>query len=249
VQTAVSKIAVTCPGCLARFEVSDKYAGKKGPCPKCKKEIVVPDKAEQVVIHAPPDAIPKDSKGVSVLKPISRPDFKVGKLTLGLIIGSIVFVIAGAGWVRWTMDAAPLSLLVLGAILLAPPAIMFGYTFLHDDELEGYSGKEYFVRTLICSIVFAATWLFYWQVGLYLDNKTLAQISGGQMAFLMACMVGIGTGTALACFELEVTQAVIQYLGYFALTFALAWFLKVELAEPLATPKASQYPAIQKPLR
>ena len=71
-------IQVTCPGCLSRFTVSDKYAGKKGPCPKCKKEIMVPDKAQEVVIHAPEVSGPKDSKGVAVLKPIKRGEFRVG---------------------------------------------------------------------------------------------------------------------------------------------------------------------------
>ncbi|MEC8508925.1 MAG: MJ0042-type zinc finger domain-containing protein, partial [Planctomycetota bacterium] len=32
-------IRVTCPGCHARFNVSDQFAGKSGPCPKCKKTI------------------------------------------------------------------------------------------------------------------------------------------------------------------------------------------------------------------
>ena len=46
-------INVTCPGCLKRFSVADKFAGKQGPCPKCKKIITIPKKEDQVVIHAP----------------------------------------------------------------------------------------------------------------------------------------------------------------------------------------------------
>lgn len=35
-------ILVTCPGCKAQFNVSDKFAGKQGPCPKCKAVISIP---------------------------------------------------------------------------------------------------------------------------------------------------------------------------------------------------------------
>ena len=46
-------IQVTCPGCLKRFSVADKFAGKKGPCPKCKQIITIPKKEDEVIIHAP----------------------------------------------------------------------------------------------------------------------------------------------------------------------------------------------------
>lgn len=35
-------ILVTCPGCKAQFNVSEKFAGKQGPCPKCKAVITIP---------------------------------------------------------------------------------------------------------------------------------------------------------------------------------------------------------------
>ena len=46
-------IPVICPGCKASFRVSDKFAGKTGPCPKCKTTIKIPEavpQTEQVVI-------------------------------------------------------------------------------------------------------------------------------------------------------------------------------------------------------
>src|SRR6187401_2984774 len=58
-------IDVTCASCKTRFQVSDKFAGKQGPCPKCKKIITVPTKKDEVVIHVP-ESGPKDSKGVLV---------------------------------------------------------------------------------------------------------------------------------------------------------------------------------------
>ncbi|NND99518.1 MAG: hypothetical protein HKN47_19560, partial [Pirellulaceae bacterium] len=84
-------IQVTCPKCLKRFQVSDKFAGKEGPCPNCKHVIKVPDASEEVVIHAPADDAPKDKSGKSVLKPITRQETDVTRngllITCGCILG------------------------------------------------------------------------------------------------------------------------------------------------------------------
>ena len=34
-------IKVLCPGCRTLFTVSDKFAGRTGPCPKCKAPFLV----------------------------------------------------------------------------------------------------------------------------------------------------------------------------------------------------------------
>ncbi|MBP5621296.1 MAG: hypothetical protein J6X44_04705, partial [Thermoguttaceae bacterium] len=44
-------IRVICPGCMTSFEVDDRFAGKKGPCPKCGHIIEIPK--EKLIIHAP----------------------------------------------------------------------------------------------------------------------------------------------------------------------------------------------------
>ena len=42
-------IQVLCSGCGSRFAVSDRFAGKTGPCPKCKKPITIPTPAVKAV--------------------------------------------------------------------------------------------------------------------------------------------------------------------------------------------------------
>ncbi|MGI8979234.1 MAG: hypothetical protein ACR2FY_08415 [Pirellulaceae bacterium] len=85
-------IDVTCASCKTRFQVSDKFAGKQGPCPKCKKIITVPSKKDEVVIHVP-ESGPKDSKGQLVLKPIARKETRLTPVNIGVIVGSIVLLL------------------------------------------------------------------------------------------------------------------------------------------------------------
>jgi hypothetical protein len=85
-------IDVTCASCKTRFQVSDKFAGKQGPCPKCKKIITVPSKSDEVVIHVP-ESGPKDSKGKLVLKPIARKETRLTLVNIGAIVGSIVLLL------------------------------------------------------------------------------------------------------------------------------------------------------------
>lgn len=230
-------IQVTCPGCLSRFSVDDRFAGKKGPCPKCKKEITIPDKSQEVVIHSPENAGPKDSKGKLILKPLKREETKLSKgVLIGAIVGGIgVLVIAVL--LRSFENTSPI-LLTLGAIALAPPLVIAGYGFLHDDELQGFEGQELWIRTSICSAVFASTWGLYKFLSWYFENKTLEDTSTIQMGIFVVVMIALGAVTSLAAFELEIGQAVMHYCVYFVVTFVLCLIMGLPLGEPLRrTPK------------
>lgn len=225
-------IQVTCPGCMKRFSVAEKYAGKTGPCPNCKKQITIPKLEDQVVIHEPESAAPKDSKGVSVLKPIRRKDFVVPLwLWMAWGVGAIVVLIVAAA-VR-DPGGPPAWILALGAVAVAPPIVAAGYTIFRDDELEGYSGREFWTRAAICSLAFAATWLVYVGLARYFDNRTLAEVPSGQMALFIAGMVVLGLIASLLTFELEVGQAALHYLAYFVVTFVLCLIVGLPLAQPL----------------
>jgi hypothetical protein len=146
-------IAVTCPSCLKRFSVSDKFAGKSGPCPSCKKTIKIPEKAEEVVIHAPEDAAPKDSKGRSVLKPIRRTEVNLS-LPVILAASLTTIVIFGLALGFGLSGGAPAALLGIAAVVLAVPLVFVGYWFLHDDELDSFKGKELLMRCAVCGLLF-----------------------------------------------------------------------------------------------
>ena len=62
-------ISVTCSKCGHTLSVKDKYAGKKGLCPKCQSTIQIPgpeDELRMAPLVEPPAAAPKVTKTVSV---------------------------------------------------------------------------------------------------------------------------------------------------------------------------------------
>ncbi len=97
-------IQVTCPNpkCLKRFTVEDKWAGKKGPCPKCKQIITVPKKEDELIIHAPDhsEAGSVDASGRNVLKTYKRKETKFQPLLFTAVIGAVLVALLTALVIR-----------------------------------------------------------------------------------------------------------------------------------------------------
>lgn len=219
----MSTIQVTCPGCHTRFKVSDKFAGKQGPCPKCKKTITIPKKEEEVVIHAPETFGPKGASGQSVLKPIEREDTSISKPVMVLGIGALVLVpviAVLARQVAFSAGQVPIWFLGLGAILLAPPLVWAGYSFLRDPELEPYRGTPLVTRVLVCSAVYAALW------GLHVYVCYMVLGSGSHpelphLVFLLPLLFVPGTIAAMATLDLDLVNAAVHYGTYLGATVLL----------------------------
>ncbi len=226
-------IPVTCRHCLKRFQVSDKFAGQTGPCPNCKKPIEIPALDEQVVIHAPVDDAPKDSKGQSVLKPITRKETDVTRLGLILSIGSIVTVFLIAFALRFTSvsGAAPFWAQIVGLIALAPPLVWSGYTFLYDQEREPYVGPELRNRVLVCSAIFVVLWAVYAFVPAYvLELDHVPDMSWFAFGVTLCIMIALGALASAGAFELEYFNGVIHASLYFIAIVLLAAASGVTLA-------------------
>lgn len=237
------KIAVTCPGCLTRFEVSEKFAGKKGPCPKCRKEIQVPEATEQVVIHAPETTGPKDAKGSPVLKPLRRIETNFSwPIAIGIAVSSLV-LLGIAIMIRSSGNEPSTAILTIAAFLLGPALAFGGYLFLRESELQGFSGRELLVRAAICGMVYAITWGIYWLIPKYLmDQGTLGETSLIMASIMLIVMIIIGSIAAVLALELETGAAVFHYLLYLTATIILAVVSGLALAEPLAKPGKSAAP-------
>ena len=238
-------IPVTCPGCLKRFEVKDQFAGKTGPCPNCSKPITIPSKSEEVVIHSPENAGPKDSKGRPVFKPIKREETKI-TLPMALAAGGLTLIsLVVALAVRFTVDEPPTGLLMLGSIVLAPPLVLLGYWFLRDDELDGFHGKELIARTAILSLVFMVTWGIYAIVPKYVGSyQSLAEVDMLSLALVVPLMIVLGAVASVLTMELEAMQGALHYLLYFAVTLILALIMGTQLAQPFARETANKKPPV-----
>jgi uncharacterized membrane protein YccF (DUF307 family) len=210
-------IDVTCPGCKARFQVSEKFAGKKGPCPKCKTPITIPTPKEQVVIHAPETDTVKDKSGQPVFKPILRQETRLSQ-PVAMGIGGAVFAVLFVAFIL-RFSEHPISPVItsLGAILLAPPLVMAGYAFLRDDELEPYRNVELWLRVGLCSAVYALLWGGYWFVFSYLHVAPEFM----HLIFVIPVAIAVGTVAAIAAFDLEFGQAALHYAMYLVATILL----------------------------
>lgn len=223
-------IQVTCPGCLTRFQVNDKFAGKKGPCPKCKAQITIPTAAEAVVIHAPEDSGPKDSEGRPVLKPLAREEVQVTRTGLFAVIGAILLALGVAVGLRFTGEVQ-VWLRALSLLFVAPPLILAGYSFARDPELAPYRGQELWLRLAILSVILPALWLVYAFVPAYLfELESAAQAEYWLVGVACTAMVALGALAAMATFELEFGGGLAISALYFVATLGLALVAGITVA-------------------
>ncbi len=218
-------IQIICPGCHTQFKVSDKFAGKKGPCPKCKVEIEIPESDDEVKIHGPETFGPKGKTRQPALKPIFRKDAEFSLKIAGIIAGAVLLIVILAAMFGSTLAADDdpafenqhtkrLVILTLGAIIVAPPVVFAGYTFLRDQELEAYRGKALWTRVAICGAVYAALWAL---VAIVHDQAFAGEGFPMPMVIgLASVMILLGAGAAFVCLDFDFTNGLFHYGLYFA---------------------------------
>lgn len=204
-------IRVTCPNCHTRFNVSDKFAGKEGPCPKCKKTIQVPDASQEVKVHER-EVGPKDSKGRAILKPIKRQETKVSSVQMTLIVAGIVMFLVLSLVMRLMIvpEQFPQWLLMLSAIVIAPVTAYAAYTFLRNQELGTIPRDELIKRIAVCSLVYALLW-FAMPLAKYAFNDRYEM--GSWMVALIA-MLGIGGASGMFSMDFDYLFGLIHYGFY-----------------------------------
>ncbi len=219
-------IAVVCTACKARFQVSEKFAGKQGPCPKCKAVITVPKLEDQVVIHAPEEfsggaaTAAKDAQGRSVLKPLSRQKTRLTPLSIALMAGGAITVLA----VAFALGRAELAngwILGAGAVLMAPPLVLGGYAILREAELEPYRGVPLYIRTAIVSAVYALLWGGYVLIASRVWGYPEGSAEMFQVIPAAAVLITIGSLVALGTLDLEATNAFFHCMLYVVVTALL----------------------------
>jgi hypothetical protein len=222
-------ILVVCPGCRKSFSVSDKFAGKSGPCPNCKTTITVPQKDEEVKIHAPTEFADggRSVSGKLLTKPIARAQTKLEPVVAAAIAAGAltVLLVAWLGgkfglFVREGAAGPQANLLpcAIGLLLVSPPLVVAAYTFLRNDELEPYRGRPLYIRAAICGVAYAALWGVYAYVAGSLLTGQLWEWAFAAPAFLV-----VGALISLACLDLELSSGFFHYAFYVLATSLLGW--------------------------
>jgi hypothetical protein len=159
-------IPVICPGCKARFNVSDQFAGRTGPCPKCKAPIKIPTPAARSVTIHEPDAPVASSAGTgkAPTAPLKRRDKPVRVLALVWAAVGAVACMGVAAVLPLVFppngkdSTIPPWLLLAGAFAVAVPSVMLGYAAVRNRELEPWRGSAFAKRALACAAVYASLW-------------------------------------------------------------------------------------------
>ncbi len=215
-------IQVVCPGCKTRFKVSDKFAGQKGPCPKCKGPIVVPNLTkEEVVIHEPEhsEAGAKGTGGRLVLKPIERTETQFQPL-VAVGLGGFFLLLLVLALIFRASEEVPTVMLALGSLVVAPAVCWGGYQVLRDEEqLEGFSGQSLWIRTAICSLLYALLWgAFAFIYGLFYGT-TPAEVM--HLFFLAPPFLLLGALVAFCCYDFDFGTGFVHYSFYLLVTILL----------------------------
>lgn len=215
-------IQVTCVKCFSRFQVSEKFAGQKGPCPKCKTVITIPALSEQVVVHEAATG-PKDASGRPILKPIFRKDAPITAthwtlaacsafvmLTVALVARAMYF---GKGV---PLEEFPMWATSVGALLNAVPTALVGYILLRNPESPGFGGQELWIRVLACSLGFATLWVFS-PLAVYTFNESLAKPSMLSQSMALAALIFGGGAISLLAFDFDYLYGIVHAATYVVL--------------------------------
>jgi len=213
-------IVVICRNCRKTFKVSDRFAGKSGPCPNCKATIRVPEKRKEVQVHAPTEfgSGGRTTEGKLALKPIAREETKLEPVaTVAAVAAAVVVLLVAfvAGRVRLFDNL----LVTAGALLLiSPPLCAAGYSFLREEELQPHRGLSLWVRAAICGAGFAALWGGYAYVARSMLSGEL-----WEFMFVVPAFLAIGGLVPRVTFDLEYGNGFLHCAFYVLVTGILGW--------------------------
>lgn len=225
-------IPVLCPACKARFQVSEKFAGKQGPCPKCKAPITIPKLEDQIQVHAPEEfaAGGKTTTGQAALKPIARKQTRFELVpTMIAVCGALAVLAIAAVGGQIFKDIVPLRVVALLAISV--PLAAAGYALLREEELEPHRGMWFWVRAGLCGLAYTALWCGYYFIPV--DMRSTAW----SWFFIAPALFGIGAGAAFVCFDLDFGNGFFHYAFYVMATIAVGWLAHLEMPWTAVTGK------------
>jgi hypothetical protein len=183
---------------------------------------------------------PKDSKGRLVLKPISREDTSLSGVQITLLVGAVLVFLLVALLLRFIYPKGvgmPQVVPGVGLALLGPLLAYSGYAFIRDQERGYRAGKELWLRTAICGLIYALTWFLLF-VGWYAFNNSWEL---GAVLLGMGLMIAVGMTTGVVALELDWTQGLLHYGLFLGCCLLLRWLAGLgfmpgsQITEPAAT--------------
>ncbi len=227
-------IAVICPGCRAQFRVSEKFAGKEGPCPKCKAKITIP-LVDDVRIHVP-DEVPaaggKTASAAAAPRPVVARNKRELKAVPALLIGGAAVIVLIVAWLGGSLIEQNAAIRIAGLLVVSLPLTVAGYAVLRDDELEPYRGRELLLRAGLCAAGYSLLWGIFW----YLPDDAFR--SNLNWLFIAPPFIAVGAGIALGCFDLPFQEALLHYAFYLLSTLILRWLIDMpplwDILRPMA---------------
>lgn len=211
-------IQVICSGCRSTFTVSDKFAGRTGPCPKCKKPITVPSTAvKEVKIHGPEEEPARPGRVPTT--PIVFEEHPVPRAAyVAVSIGAVVILLlAVVARLVWGAGEAPGWLLAATACIVSLPSAWLAYEIVRDRNLEPYRGRPLLVRTAACGAAYVTLW---WVKG-FLPPELTSEL--WPWVYLGPPFLFAGALAALASFDLDWGPGVAHFSLYFAFLVILRW--------------------------
>ena len=230
-------ITVTCPGCHKKFVVSEKFAGKSGPCKYCKTIIHIPNEvpaAEKVVIHGGQtfSSGGKNAQGKLVLKPLERDVKKFNRVRAIFVTAGILGALIATFVLGKVFNLNENFLIAAAGLCVVTPLIVGGlYPLVKKDEmLESIHGYDFYWRTGVISVVYAGMWgtLSYL---MYLG--TLSSQTPTMWAICTIALVLFGIFMCMCFYELEWGNAAFHTLAFVLVTLLLrylagiVWFSQV----------------------
>jgi len=212
-------ILVVCPGCRKSFQVSEKFAGKSGPCPGCKTVIKVPEKSQEVKVHAPTQFASggRSVSGKLVTKPIARSQTKVDA-NVAAIIGAAAICVLVLAWATGSVLQTSLVLSAVGLLVVSPPLVVAAYAFLRNEELEPYRGTALYVRAAVCALGYVALWGAFAYVSPRVPVEEL-----WTWVFLAPPLFVLGGLIAVGSLDLDFDSGFFHYAFYVLATLVLRW--------------------------
>lgn len=232
-------IQVTCSKCKKSFHVSEKFAGKEGPCPSCKAKIKIPDApAPEIVIHeeAPVGASAvkvggSGGAGARSTRPIARKETALNPVSIVLGVVGVAVVVVVAYILRDTLKAN-LFLRAIGLALTSIPIARGGYAFLREEELEPHQGLVLWIRSAICGLLYAALWgAMHFVLPLFAsDAYAFAALVPAGLA------LAVGGGIAFASLDLDYGNGFIHCCFFTLTSLALGYLIGLDMPWTISAP-------------